>query len=263
MNKNNFKTITLAKGEIQIYDFGKIKLHAYKTNDFLNNETFIVEKNGKSIIIEPPCFYDNIAELQEHVKTLNVKAMLVSYHAAGGTFLPNIPKYATKNAINYGEQGGGKTLINNFEQAFGNLFDNSIHKMQAIEQGNVTLDGIDFVLTENSDAYTIEIPEINSIYIHMLGNDVHSIVANAEHANALIDELKGYIVKDYNLLLTSHYTPEDMTDVKTKIDYLEKLKQIANNCPTAEEFKATMKNTFPNYSGENYLDMTANMFYAK
>ena len=197
------------------------------------------------------------------VKILNVKAILVSYHAAGGTLLPNIPKYATKNAIKYGEQGGGKALITSFEQAFGNLFDSSLHKMQEIQQGKVTLEDIDFILTENSDAFTIEIPEINSIYIHMLGNDVHSIVANTEHANALIDELKSYLAKDYDLLLTSHYTPEDMNDVKTKIAYLEKLKQIAKDCSTAEQFKDKMKTAFPNYSGENYLDMTANMFYAK
>ena len=35
MNKNTFKTVMLAKGEMNIYDFGSIKLHAYKTNDFI------------------------------------------------------------------------------------------------------------------------------------------------------------------------------------------------------------------------------------
>ena len=31
MNKNTFQTVTLKKGEMNIYDFGKIRLHAYKT----------------------------------------------------------------------------------------------------------------------------------------------------------------------------------------------------------------------------------------
>ena len=31
MNKNTFSTVKLEKGEMNIYDFGKIKLHAYKT----------------------------------------------------------------------------------------------------------------------------------------------------------------------------------------------------------------------------------------
>ena len=35
MNKNTFKTVNLEKGIMNIYDFGSIKLHAYKTNDFI------------------------------------------------------------------------------------------------------------------------------------------------------------------------------------------------------------------------------------
>lgn len=59
MNKNTFTSVKLAKGEVNAYDFGGIKLHAYKTNDFLDNEVFIVEKNGKAVVIESPCFFDN------------------------------------------------------------------------------------------------------------------------------------------------------------------------------------------------------------
>ena len=51
MNKNTFSTVKLEKGEMNIYDFGTIKLHAYKTNDFISDEVFIVEKNGKDVII--------------------------------------------------------------------------------------------------------------------------------------------------------------------------------------------------------------------
>ena len=58
MNKNTFTTVKLAKGEMNIYDFGGIKLHAYKTNDFIDDEVFVVEKNGKAVIIESPCFFD-------------------------------------------------------------------------------------------------------------------------------------------------------------------------------------------------------------
>lgn len=56
MNKNTFATVKLAKGEMNIYDFGGIKLHAYKTNDPIDDEVFVVEKSGKAVIIESPCF---------------------------------------------------------------------------------------------------------------------------------------------------------------------------------------------------------------
>ena len=263
MNKNTFTKVALKKGEMNIYDFGGIKLHAYKTNDFIDNEVFIVEKNGKAVIIESPCFFDNNAELAEYLKGIEVAGMLISYHGAGGTFLPNAAKYATQNAVAYSENGGGKALITNFTNAFGDIFDKSVHKItNVIKEGKNNIGGIDFVITQTPDAFDIEIPEINAVYTHMLGHDCHSIVAGGAHADGIIAQLKGYIDKGYDLILTSHYTPEDLKDAQTKIDYLENLKKIAADCSDSDSFKKKVESEYPNYSGHNYLDMTAGFFYA-
>lgn len=263
MNKNTFTAVKLAKGEVNVYDFGAVKLHAYKTNDFIDNEVFIVEKAGKAVILESPCFFDNIEELTAYLKDVAVAGMLVAYHGAGATFLPDVPKYATQNAVEYSENGGGKALITNFTNAFGNIFDKSVHQItQVIGEGSITIGGIDFIIHQTAEAFDVEIPEINAVYTHMLGHDCHSIVAGAGHADAIIAQLRDYIAKGYDLILTSHYTPEDLKDAETKIDYLEKLKAIAANCDSAEGFKAEVEKQYPNYSGGNYLDMTAGFFFA-
>ncbi len=262
MNKNTFTTVKLTKGEMNVYDFDDIKLHAYKTNDFIDDEVFIVEKNGKAVIIESPCFFDNNKELTEYLRGLQVEGMLVAYHGAGATFLPNVPKYATQNAADY-SRGGGKALITNFKSAFGEIFDSSVHEItNLIEAGKITIGGIDFIIKQTADAFDIEIPEINAVYTHMLGHDCHSIVAGAGHADEIITELRSYIEKGYDLILTSHYTPEDLKDAQTKINYLENLKKIAANCIDADSFKAEVQKKYPEYSGQNYLDMTAGFFYA-
>lgn len=262
MNKNTFKAVALNKGEMNIYDFGTIRLHAYKTNDFIDDEVFIAEKDGRAVIIESPCFFDNIKELTEYLNGLKVEGMLVAYHGAGATFLPNVPKYATQNAADYSENGGGKALVDNFTNAFGEIFDNSIHKItNIIDEGKLTIGGIDFVIKQTAEAFDIEIPEINAVYTHMLGHDCHSIVAGAGHADGIIAELNSYIKKGYDLILTSHYTPEDLKDAQTKIDYLENLKKIAKTCADADSFKAEVQKQYPAYSGQNYLDMTAGFFY--
>lgn len=263
MNKNTFTTAKLAKGEMNIYDFGGAKLHAYKTNDFVDNEVFIVEKDGKAVIIESPCFFDNSKELAEYLKDVEVEGMLIAYHSAGATFLSEVPKYATQNAVEYSANGGGKALIDNFTNAFGEIFDSSIHKItNVIKEGEVTIGGIDFVIKQTAEAFDIEIPEINAVYTHMLGHDCHSIVAGAGHADGIIAELRSYIEKGYDLILTSHYTPEDLKDAQTKIDYLENLKKIAANCADSDTFKAEVQKQYPAYSGQNYLDMTAGFFFA-
>lgn len=265
MNKNTFSRVNLTKGEMNVYDFDGIKLHAYKTNDFISDEVFIVEKNGKAVVIESPCFFDNNKELEEYISGMNVDTagMLVAYHGAGAQFLKDVPKYATQNAKEYSENGGGKALIDNFTAAFGEIFDNSIHEItNIISAGKVSIGGIDFIITPTHEAFDIEIPEINAVYTHMLGHDCHSIVAGADHADAIIAQLNGYIEKGYNLILTSHYTPEDLKDAQTKIAYLESLKEIAAECENAEEFKAKVNERYRDYSGDNYLDMTAGFFFA-
>ncbi|MDE6763217.1 MAG: hypothetical protein K2J73_06020 [Oscillospiraceae bacterium] len=263
MNKNTFTSVKLAKGEMNVYDFGTVKLHAYKTNDLIDDEVFVIEKNGKAAVIESPCFFDNCAELSEYLKDLEVDGIFVAYHGAGASFMPDIPKYATKNAKEYSENGSGKTLIDNFTNAFGDVFDNSVHQItDIIGEGKVTAAGIDFIITQTAEAFDIEIPEINAVYTHMLGHDCHSIVAGTGHADAIVAQLKEYIKKGYDLILTSHYTPEDLKDAETKIGYLENLKVIAAKCKNADEFKSEVKNNYSDYSGDNYLDMTAGFFFA-
>lgn len=263
MNKNTFTHIKLAKGEMNIYNFGSIKLHAYKTNDFIDDEVFIIEKNGKAVVVESPCFFDNNKELSEYLENVEVEGILIAYHGAGATFLPDVPKYATRNAKDYSENGGGKALINNFTGAFGEIFDSSVHKItNVIEPGKVTIGGIDFVIKQTNDAFDVEIPEINAVYTHMLGHDCHSIVAGTAHADAIIAELRGYIENGYDLILTSHYTPEDLKDAQIKIDYLENIKKISEGVKTADEFKVEVSKQYPQYSGQNYLNMTAGFFFA-
>lgn len=67
----------------------------------------------------------------------------------------------------------------------------------------------------------------------------------------------------YSLILTSHYIPEDIEAVKIKIKYIENLLDIASGCSNATEMIEKVKVKYPNYSGINYLEMTANYFFPK
>ncbi len=263
MNKRDFTTVRLTQGEMHIYDFGGVKLHAYQTGDPLADEVFLVEKAGKFVAIESPCFTAGVAALNEYLEGRDVAGVLVAYHGAGASFLPGVPKYATDNAAEYSRQGGGRALIDQFAAAFGEAFDSSVHPItHTLSEGEITIGGIRFVIHRTAEAFDVEIPEINAVYTHMLGHDCHSIVAGPDHADAMIAQLRDYLEKGYSLILTSHYTPEDLKDAQTKIDYLERLKEIAASCADGGTFKAEVKKQYPAYSGENYLDMTTGFFFA-
>ena len=160
------------------------------------------------------------------------------------------------------KEGTIHNLVTGFESSFGGAFAKEYHEITDIlKDSTVNIGGFELNITYHDENIEIEFPQINCIYTHMLGHDCHSIVAGEGHANAIIAQLKGYKEKGYNLVLSSHYVPETMADVDTKITYIEDLKVLAKESSNAGDFKDKVKAKFPTYSGLNYLDMTAGYFF--
>lgn len=264
MEKTNYEKHRLEKGEVYVYDYGKVKLHVYKTNDAIGDVTFIFEKEGEAVVLEPPCFYDNIHALTTYVSTLRSKvvAKLCAYHMAGGTFLPEVPTYTTEKAKEYSYHGGGKGLIDFFTKCYGNDFDSTFAAVvNMITESEIDFAGITFHLVETDNAFDVEVPQCNVYYTHVLGHDCHSVVRSSEHADIMVAQLNGYLQKEYDFILSSHSTPEDLKDVKIKIDYLEDIKAIAQISTNCAIFKASVEKKYPAYSGENYLVKTCELLY--
>ena len=125
----------------------------------------------------------------------------------------------------------------------------------------MNIGGIDLVIMPTGEVFDVEIPGLNAVYTHMLGHDCHSIVAGTAHADAILAQLREYERRGFDLILTSHYIPEDLDDVSVKMDYLERMKAIAAESGDKAAFLAAMEKEFPQYSGGNYLEMTAGMFF--
>ena len=264
MNKTAERTVELDKGHVDVYTENGVTLYAYQTRDLIDDEVFILAKNGRGVVIELPCIHDNIRELTAFLRQegITVEGKLVAYHAAGASFLPEVPAYGTASSIAYNSTGGGAALVANFHKAFGGSFDESLCTVDhVLEEGETEIAGIRFQVKPNAEAYDLEIPEIRCVYTHMMGHDCHSIVAGCPHADGILSQLNYYLRKGFDLVLTSHYTPEDLKDVRTKIAYLMELKEIALDSESADEMRARVQAKYPHYSGQNYLDMTVGFFF--
>lgn len=260
------KKINLRKGFVDVYDFGDIKLHAYQTNDLMYDESYILENEDNVVLVEFPAFYDNLEEFEKYVNGLNknIVGKVFSDHPNGGTIFKDVRGYASSGTIKSMKEGTIKNLVTGFETSFRGAFAKEYHNITDILKDNVVnIGGFELNITYHDENIEIEFPQINSVYTHMLGHDCHSIVAGENHANAIIEQLKGYKEKAYNLILSSHYTPETLADVDTKISYLENIKKIARESKSINEFKEEVKKEYPNYSGLNYLDITAGYFYSQ
>ncbi len=263
-NELSQETVDLDAGSVTIYDFGDIKLHSYYFGDALGDECYLVESEEGLVMIETGAFTENLLAWNEYIEGLNkpVEGALLAYHPNGIENFGDVEVYTTENALeNWGEGGSIRALTDNFINTFGEGVA-AEHPSEAtiVEFGDtVTIAGVDFVIRdEGDDAYGIEIPAINCIYIHMLGSAEHNILTSPEHIAAFKAELESF---DYDLVLTSHYVPEGQDAVDTKIAYLDKVAELADSCGDAEEFTAAMNEEFPDYSGVNYLEMTAGALY--
>lgn len=258
------KKINLEKGVVVIYDFGNIKLHAYQTNDLMCDESYILENDTNVLLVEFPAFYDNLKEYETYVKGLNknIIGKVFSDHPNGGTIFSNIPGYASKGTIKSMGSGTIYNLVEEFKTSFNGAFASQMHTITNIlEDEKINIGGFELKIKYNDENIEISFPQINAVYTHMLGHDCHSIVAGKAHADLIISQLENYKNNGYDLILSSHYTPETLKDVDTKISYIKDLKNIANNVSTKDEFINIVKNKYPKYSGLNYLDMSANYFF--
>jgi hypothetical protein len=259
------ETVKLAKGVVLVYDFGAVILHAYRTNDPLSDESFILETRKNLVAIESPAFAANLKEFIDYAKGLRkpLTDIFLANHPNGADFFDGVDQHLTDSVVAAIAPGGAtKRLIDNFTAAFGADFDATLPSVTAdLKPGKVSVGSIDFVIAATPTAYDIEIPAINSVYTHMLGAKVHSIMASSAQMDSMIETLESYKRKGYALVLSGHHEPETLADVDAKIAYVKKAKELAQASASAEDFTAKMRAAFPGYLGENYLGMSAGALF--
>lgn len=143
---NADKTVKLEHGTVEIFERGDVRVHAYITHDAIDDVCLVLEHAGQAAVIELPPFKENIAELERYIAGLGVKtvAKIVDYHAAGDTFMHDVPAYSTEEANEYNTTGGGAGLIKGFISSFGAGFDSSVRLGEKIlKAGKTQIAGIE------------------------------------------------------------------------------------------------------------------------
>ncbi|MDR1071016.1 MAG: hypothetical protein LBL21_00005, partial [Rickettsiales bacterium] len=264
MKKNDFRMVKLANGEVNVYDFGRTRLHAYRADNPIGQVVFVLEKAYKGVVIEAPCFHDNRIELERYISSLGVtvEGILSSYHVAGGDFLKGVKRYGTLNAEEY-RNGSALGTARGLAKVFGpGKFDASVIRItDYIARDLVFIAGIRFDIDRTDEAFDIEIPELNAKYVRRLGNGEHSFAPSIRDVEKEEKKLLGILRDGYDLILSSHHMPEDSEDLKDKIMYLRHLRQSARDCMSAREFKSAVRAEYPDYGSGNFLDMTAEALY--
>lgn len=256
---------TVENGSVTVYDFGASKLHAYNTGDALGDVAYIVESEDALIGIELPAFTANLDTWQNYIAGLGkpMNDLFLCDHATGASYVEGMNVYGTQGAQDSIASGSTYATTQGLYETFGDDFHGGadLANINKVVSGTVTVAGIDFNLIDCGETYDLEIPSMNAIYTHMLGKTCHSILTSTAHMDSMIETLKGYQSAGYDMILSAHSGVEGQDAVAEKIAYVEKAKELAASCDNAEAFVTAMKEAFPGYIGENYLEMSAGYLY--
>jgi nitrous oxide reductase len=154
-------TVQLSQGTMWIYDFGTITMHAYETKDDFGTFVFILEKEGKAVLLESPPEKDSYEELIDYIVDLGHSSidLIVSYHPIGATFIKtdklqftNI--YSMQHAVDNYTTGPGAPSLISLKKQFGELFDETIYKPTVmLGEGETEIAGITFEMTNVDFAF--------------------------------------------------------------------------------------------------------------
>lgn len=154
----------------------------------MNDVCFILENAENVLIIELPPFHSNAEEFEKYVKELNknIVGKVFSDHPNGWVSLFNdVKNYASQGTINSMTSGTIRHLNDGFIPSFGADFDEKLHTItEILTEKSYNIGGFELNIIYHDENIEIELPQINSVYTHMLGHDCHSIVAGEGHANA-------------------------------------------------------------------------------
>lgn len=258
-------TVTLDVGSVMVYNIGENKLHVFASGDALGDVAYIVEGTDALVEIELPSFTDGLDAWQDYIATLGkpMNDIFLCDHVTGASYVSGMNIYGTQGAKDSIAAGSTYATTQGLFESFGSDFHGGpeIAYINNVVSGKVSVGGIEFNLIDHGETYDLEIPSMNVIYTHMLGKTSHSILTSTAHMDTMLDTLKSYQSANYDMILTAHGGPEKQDAVTEKISYVEKLKELAAANNDAASFTAAMKDAFPDYTGENYLEMTAGYMF--
>lgn len=266
----NFAFAAEYTGKIERFERNGVTIHAYNSSEGMLDGSFVFETDKALVLLEPQSMPESAKDLKRYVESLKkpLAAIIVSWHGAGLNLYKGVPVYAGKAAIEFARNGGAAQLFDFFAKGFPGFDPTVIVPDKVLEGKNADIGGIDFVF-EYQDApapapgMTVAVPAAKAFYLHMLGGDCHSILGGKGHIDAFIEELKSIRAQGYELILSSHHTPEKPEALDAKIAYLEKTKEILAESKTRDAFLAAMKKAFPGLQGEAYLEMSANNLFGQ
>lgn len=263
-------TDNVAAGHFEVRDLDGYKLHIYLTEDQMGDASFIIEGEDSLVTLEQPLFKVNATEFDGYVAKLEkpVAHRVADFHL-GNTRAEKILMPEGMPEVVKGPAYSG--MMNHFAEEYGDAIEPlPTGETDEVAFGStVTLAGVPFtfykgasndfpgadILIGKDAVYSHWAPEkshINSLY-----------AANMEGIDSRLAELEQILATGATVFVGGHGQPANADDVKFRISYLKKIKELRDSQPDAISFAETLVAAYPELPGKEGVKALAESLYAK
>jgi len=250
-----------------------VKVHTYMSPPAMfANTSHIIELKDELIVVDGQFFAPYALELKKFTDSIGkpVTRFYISHdhpdHYIGfGDAFPNVKVYAlaeTKASI----EQTGQSILEQRQAQFGPMIATKLNKPSAIQQpGEETIGNVKFVFekslsNESTVSLVIKLPELG-VYIaqDIVYNKIHLFIEGDTKGwgNALRKIMKE---KSYKTVLSGHGKEGGSELLKDNLTYLAFANETILNSKNKEEFKAAIIKKYPEYGGEQLIDIYLNYY---
>lgn len=257
----NFEVRPLASGA---------KLHIYLTGDEMADASFIIEGADSLITLEQPLFKVNADAFDAYLAGIAkpVAHRISDYHL-GNTGVDTIIMPEGMPAVVKGEAYSG--MMQHFAQVYGD----AIVALPTGETEEVTFDvpvelaGINFTFLHGASN---DFPGANIligtdvVYSHWAPAKAHIntlYAADIEGIDARLTELEQILATGATIFVGGHGAPATADDVRFRIEYLNKIKELKSTSADAATFSAALIEAYPGLPGEDGVESLAKSLYGE
>lgn len=250
-----------------------VKVHTYMSpTAMFANTSHIIELKNELIIVDGQFFAPYALELKKFTDSIGkpVTRFYISHdhpdHFIGfGDAFPDVKVYAlaeTKTSIEQTGQG----VLEQRQAQFGPMIATKLNKPSVIQQpGEETIGDVKFIFekslnNESTVSLVIKLPELG-VYIaqDIVYNKIHLFIEGDTKGwetalNKIIKE------KTYKIILAGHGKEGGEKLLKENLTYVAFVNETITKSKNKEEFKATIIKKYPEYGGEQLVDIYLNYY---
>lgn len=250
-----------------------VKVHTYMSpSAMFANTSHIIELKNELIIVDGQFFAPYALELKKFTDSLGkpVTRFYISHdhpdHYIGfGDAFPDVKVYAlaeTKTSI----EMTGQEVLEQRQEQFGPMIATRLNKPSVIQQpGEESIGNVKFIFekslnNESSVSLVIKLPELG-VYIaqDIVYNKIHLFIEGDTKGwetalNKIIKE------KTYKIILAGHGKEGGIELLKENLKYLAFVNATILNTNNKEDFKDAIIKKYPEYGGEQLVDIYLNYY---